>query len=243
MQNAFPPSHAVAGSLLAIVSLILTGCISGTRDIEGRDTKTLVAGAGYQKKLSERTALDINYIITGGNNTQPIFDAVQFEGTRLTEGTLRNHFTLQALTGNYKYNLANGERLKFYIAPGLKLNHGYIEVAASTSEAGISSFDPGYGFKFGGSWKINDQLSLAAQIGLYQGRGSDHYTHSGIWLGYDIRQNTQLQFGYTHHFLGDSHSGNRDECNSSENTAEQCQDSKIDIESGGIHFGIKFLTD
>lgn len=243
MRSAFPPLHAAMFPLILVVSLLITGCISGTRDIEGRDNKTLVAGASYQKTLSERTALDINYIITGGNNTQPIINAVQFEGTRLTEGTLRNRFTMQALTANYKYNLANGERLKFHIAPGLKLSHAHIDVDTDTSEAGISSFEPGYGFKIGGSWKFNDQLSLISQLGLYQGRDSDHYSHTGIWLGYDFQPNTQLQFGYSYHFLGDSRSGNRDECNSSDNTANECQDSKLEIESSGIHFGIKFLID
>jgi len=232
----------------AIVSIFLltplSGCIGGTSDIFGRDTSTLVGNASYEKLLSKRTSLEVNYIATAGGNSQTVGPTgVQFEGERITEGTLKNRYLLQAVTANYTYRLINGERFKLTVAPGLKLSHARMDSKAGTFNAKLNRFNPGYGFKLVTSFRFTDKVPLFSEAAMYGREKGNGYASAGVWFGYKPNKNTRIQFGFSQQLFGDLDANNKDGCSTIDVTAAECADSEFEIESSGLHIGVKYFTD
>ena len=222
----------------------LSGCGSGTLDLMGEDNSTFVGSVGIQKKLSDQSTIDISYLATAGSNSQFLGTAeseretgIQFDGIRVTEGTVENDFTFQTVTAHYEYAYLLSDTFKLTVAPALQLGFAEVEGRIDGLNPTVDEFLPAIGLKLGSSLNFTDQTSLVAEGAFYNQTESHRYFTSGIWVNHLFRNNIALQVGFSTHYTTDNDS--TDMCDGPI-SVENCNDSGLSIDASGLHLGLSY---
>ena len=229
--------------ITTIMLSCLSGCGSGTIDIMGEDTSTFVGSVSIEKKLSDRSTIDLGYLATAGSNSQFLGSGesdtgIQFDGMRVTEGTLDNEFTFQTVTAHYEYTYLLTDRFRLTAAPALQLSFADIEGRIDGFNPTLNEFLPAFGLKLGSSLHFTDRTSAVAEAAVYNQTDSHLYFATGIWVSHLLRNNIALKFGYSTHYISDD-TTLADRCDGPI-SVETCSDSGLSIEASGLHVGLSF---
>ena len=204
-----------ASSLLLSLTVLssITACVGGgTMDIVGEDDATFVGSITMEKQLSDRTAIDISYLATGGSNSQFINTGIQYEGSRVTEGTIENTYMFQAVTAHYDYTYFLGERFRLSAAPAVQFSYFDLEGMTEGLPPRLNELYPAYGLRLGASYNFNDRTSIVFETALYDQKDRNGYSTSGIWLAHGINKDIGLKFGYSIHDVNDGDRYSSDSC-------------------------------
>ena len=233
------------------LAVILTACTggSGAIDISGENRRTLIGSIGVARTLSEKSTVELRYVASAGRNEQTIgeFSDVQLNGIRLDGPvTLRNRYSLQALSATYQYSYFSGERLNLGISPGIVVTQANVSSESESANTSLSDFRRGVGFRLNGSYRFHDKYAFLAEYEVYHlGDGDYWYTTRGLWFTFDWTKNLQGRLGTSISTLDDGEDGNGDICEPQINRPfddrpEVCNDSLFNILSGGIQIGAKY---
>lgn len=224
--------------IIATMCSCLSGCGGGTVDIMGEDTSTFVGSVNIEKKLSDRSTIDVSYLATAGSNSQFIGTGIQFDGNRISEGVIDNEFTLQTLTAHYDYTYLLSKRLRLTAAPALQLSYIELEGRIAGLNPTFNEFRPAYGLKLGSSLHFSDRTSAVAEAAVYDQAGGDVYITSGIWVKHLFNDNFALKLGYSTHHISDRNSFSSDSCTGPEEDIGNCDDSGLSVDAAGVHLGL-----
>jgi hypothetical protein len=143
---------------------LLFGC-TGTSDIIAEDSSTLVGSAGFERKLSDRGALEGRYLVTGGTS-QDGGSIIQIDGERFDATGARNSFQLHVLSMHYRFHLINSDRFRLTIAPGAEASHVELATKLPTRQINSSETSVGLGMKLGMAFSFSDSLSLEHEFSV-----------------------------------------------------------------------------
>ncbi len=229
--------------LCVAVVLVLSAC-TGTSDIVAEDSSTLIGSAGYEKKLSDRGAVEARYLVTRGSASENS-TVIQVDGERFSGLGGKNVFGLQTLSAHYRYNIVNGEKFKLTIAPGVQVSHLRIDTDLPEVSLSPRRTDFGVGLKLGMGYSISEKLSFEPEIAMAGQSREDRFTSIGAWLNYDFDKNKRLRIGYSTESFGDQFlslaGGNNDGCLELEvPEGGVCADSDLKASASGLHVGFQY---
>ncbi len=211
----------------------------GTVDITAEDEATFVGSVSVEKKLSERSSLDISYLATAGSNSQAINTGIQFNGSRVSEGVIENDYIFHAVTAHYNYTYFLGKRFRLTAAPALQFGYADLEGSITGLNPNFNETLPAYGLRLGSSFNFTDRTSTAAEFAVYDQRAGNTYTTAGIWVEHNFSNDLGLRFGYSTHHIEDGDRFSSDRCTTPEAEPENCEESGFAIHSTGLHLGLE----
>lgn len=223
---------------------LLFGC-TGTSDIIAEDSSTLVGSVGFERKLSDRGALEGRYLVTGGTN-QDSGSIIQIDGERFDATGARNSFQLHVLSMHYRFNLINSDRFRLTISPGAEASHVELATKLPTRQINSSETAVGLGMKLGIGVSFSERLSLEYELSVTNQSSNDGLFSTGLWFNYDWNNKSRLKAGYYAEYLGSSFvpafgGDNGDGCLELEAPAEtNCRDSQLRIGGSGLYIGYQY---
>jgi hypothetical protein len=228
---------------VACIALLL-GC-TGTSDIIAEDSSTLVGSAGFERKLSDRGALEGRYLVTGGTS-QDGGSIIQIDGERFDATGARNSFQLHVLSMHYRFHLINSDRFRLTIAPGAEASHVELATKLPTRQINSSETSVGLGMKLGMAFSFSDSLSLEHEFSVTNQSSNERLVSTGLWFNYDWNKTSRLKAGYYGEYLGTSFApafgrDNGDGCLELDAPeAGNCSDSRLRISASGLFVGYQY---
>lgn len=244
-------SSAIRWLLPSLSVLSLFSCGGGTNNIQGHGISAAIS-VGGEKKLSDVTAVEFDYIGLAGENSQEISGSgVQYNGNRLNApATLENKFTLHIGTAHYRFDAINTKHFNLSLAPGAAFALTNFDTravnTADTFSPSISETNTGLGIRMGADLTFQ-RFSVLTEVGYYlspadgfDSIGESDYLAAGFWYAFRPQDNMQFKFGASGHSLGTlSDLKINDNCDI-DATAENCSDSNISVSTMALQLGVEF---